>query len=101
MLNLFYKQPNETVTHAISYVAALPIDASAITSATLSAIDMVTGSTVTSTVLASSTAEISGMKALFTARAGTDGRDYKITVRATLNNDDIIEDDIVMRVRSV
>lgn len=97
----FLKQPTETVTHAFSYVAALPIDATSLSSATLSAIDLDTGADATSDVLSSTTGEISTLKVLFTVTGGEDGNNYKITISTALNNGDTIEDDVLMKVRAI
>lgn len=55
-----------------------------IDSGTLSAVDISDNSDASSTVLASTTASVSGTKLTTTVQAGTSGSTYKITFSATL-----------------
>lgn len=101
-MDTFTKQPSEKQTRAMNYTARLPQGAATLSSATVAAYDDA-GTNVSATILVSTTCTLSAdsLSALFRVQAGTDGEDYKITVTATLNNTDILEDDVLMKVRAV
>lgn len=96
-LQTFSKQPSERYKIAIEWSGKLPSGAS-LDSGSVSAVDTSDDSDATSTVLASSTAEISGTQSRATVRAGTDGKTYKITFLVTLDDGSILEEDVNMRV---
>lgn len=100
-METFVKQPSEKQTRAFDYSGKLSIGAASISSATVSAIDTSDGTSVSGTVLTSTTAVVSGYQVRFTVQAGTDGKTYKISTLATLNTGDILEDDVLMKVKAL
>lgn len=97
--NFFEKQPGESYTIEIEFLNRLPSGTS-LSSGTVSATDLST-MTTDNTVLASTTATISGTKAKTKVQAGTHGKDYKITFLTTLNDSSVLEEDVEMRVRAI
>lgn len=95
----FPKQPAEAYTIAMDYTNKLPTGAT-VSSGTVAAVDLVDNSSASSTVLASTTATISGAQARVKVQAGTNGRSYIVTFTTTLSNGDILEDDVRMDVKS-
>lgn len=93
----FSKNPSEKITIAIEFSGKLPSGAS-LSSGTVTAYDQTAGATDTS-VLTSTTATISGTQSKVQVRAGTHGKNYKITFVNTLDTGDILEDEIIMQVR--
>jgi hypothetical protein len=92
----FLKQPSETYTIAVEFSGKLPSGAS-LSSGTVSATRMDTGATDNS-VLASTSATISGTQARVRVKQGVSGVAYKITFVVTLSNTDILEEDVLMHV---
>jgi hypothetical protein len=92
----FVKQPSETYTIAVEFSGKLPSGAS-LSSGTVSAIRMDTGATDNS-VLASTSATISGTQARVRVKQGVSGVIYKITFVVALSNADILEEDVLMHV---
>jgi hypothetical protein len=99
MSTQFLKQPAETYTVAIEYAGKLPSGAT-IVSGTVAAVRLDTGAT-DNTVLASTTATISGTQVRAKVQAGTDGLDYRLTFAVTLSTGDLLEDDLVMKVKNL
>jgi hypothetical protein len=95
----FLKQPNESYTIAIEFAGQLPAGASLV-SGTVSAVRLDTGATDNS-VLASTTLTISGTQARVKVQAGTDGVDYRVTSLVTLSTSDVLEEDLLMKVRNL
>lgn len=83
----------------MDYTNKLPTGAT-VSSGTVAAVDLVDNSSASSTVLASTTATISGAQARVKVQAGTNGRSYIVTFTTTLSNGDILEDDVRMDVKS-
>ena len=94
------KQVAEQITYAFEFKDKLPTGAS-LASGTLSAIDVSDNSDQSTVVLDSTTATISGTQARFRAKAGTDGSKYKITLVATLDNNDKLEEDVILSVGNI
>jgi hypothetical protein len=92
----FVKQPAETYTVAVEFAGKLPSGAS-LSSGTVSATRMDTGATDNS-VLASTSATISGTQARVRVKQGVSGVPYKLTFVVTLSNADILEEDVLMHV---
>lgn len=98
-MNSFDKQPAESYTIAIEFLGKLPSGAS-LSSGTVAGYDIQANAT-DNTVLASTTATISGTQARVKVQAGTTSKDYKITFTCTLSDSSILEEDIIMRVRTI
>ena len=96
-LRTFIKQPAESYVIAIEWLGRLPIGAT-LSSGTVSAVNMATGLT-DNTVLASTTATISGTQARVKVTGGTTGTDFKVTFLCTFSTGDVLEEDIIMMVR--
>ena len=94
------KQVDEQVTYAFEFKNRLAFGA-ALSSGTLTATDTSDSSDVTATLLTSATATISGTQAKFRVIAGTAGRTYRITLLATLDNSDVLEEDVLFRIANV
>ena len=94
------KQPNEQVTYAFEFKNRLAFGAS-LSSGAFTATDKSDDSDVTATLLSSSTATISGTQARFRVIAGTAGRTYRITLLATLDNSDVLEEDVLFVIANV
>jgi hypothetical protein len=97
-LRTFIKQPAESYVIAIEWAGRLPIGAT-LSSGTVSAVNVETGIT-DNTVLASTTATISGTQARVKVTGGTLQTDYKITFLCTFSSADVLEEDVVMMVRA-
>ena len=91
------KQPSENYPLALQYYGNLPVGTS-LSSAALSAIDLLDDSDATNIVLASPTGTISGTQVLFRVQGGATGKNYKITCLATLSDGSILEDEITLTV---
>lgn len=96
LLESFTKHPSESYTKGINYAGLLPAGA-AIASVSATATDTMTGADASATVLGSPS--FSGDEALIPVQAGTDGRDYLITFLLTLDNSNVVADQILMQVR--
>lgn len=96
----FTKQPGESYTIAIEYLGNLPGTAT-LSSGTVAAIDVGSGASASGTVLATTTATISGTQSKIKVTAGTAGHEYKITFTNTLSTGEILEDDVFMRVDEI
>lgn len=99
-MDRFTKQTGASFVIAIEYVNRLPPGSTSISSGTVSAKKYDTDTT-DNTVLASTTATISGTQARVKVQSGTTGEDYKITFLTTTSNGDILEDDVLMQVRDL
>lgn len=96
----FQKQPGEDYSIAIEFLDKLPTGRT-LTSGTVAALDLGTGTSASATVLASTTATISGTQARVKVQAGTHGKDYKITFLCDLDNGETLEEDVIMKVREI
>ncbi len=92
----FYKQPSETYTIAMDFVGRIPPTVT-ISSDSVTAVDE-DGSDASATVISSSTS--SGTEVQAVVQAGSTGTDYRITISATLSNSEVLEEDVLMRVRA-
>ena len=95
----FEKQPGESYTITVDYTGKLPSGAE-VDSGTVAAVVVQSGDTDNS-VLSSTTATTTTTSAAIKVTGGTDGEDYKVTFTTTLDNTDVLEDDVLMRVREV
>lgn len=96
--NKFVKQPTEDYDITIeSTTAKLPAGRT-ISSATVAAVE--DGGTTDNTVLASTTVTVSGNDLTFHPQAGTDGKWYRFDVLITLDNGNILEDNVWMIVEN-
>ena len=96
-VNFFTKQPTEEYDIGVDYEDRLASGRS-LSSAVVTAYDLVAEADATSTVLDDGTGAISGTTASEGVKAGTAGHTYRITFKATLDNADILEEDVVMTV---
>ena len=93
--NFFDKQPSEIFTIAVDYTDRLDTGET-IVSKTIVIVEVLTGTDRTSTMLR--TSSILGAKVLVGVQAGTTGIDYKITVKATTNGSNVLEEEVIMHV---
>ena len=101
-IGVVQKQPSERFPVAISYANRLPSGVS-LASATVAAIRLDDQSEASSTLLYSTTAQVSGTDVVVGLQAGTDGKDYQVTVTATLSTGSPayrLEDDFLVQVRA-
>lgn len=96
LLESFAKQPAETYPIGVEFSGQLPAG-TAIVSGTVAGKNMATGLT-DNTILANTTATISGTQAKVKVLGGTDGVQYKITFLVTLDDGSVLEEDILMNV---
>ena len=94
----FPKQPPETYTTGVDFVDKLPAGIS-LSSGTVAAFDPA-GTDVSATVLANTTATISGTQALVRVLAGVHGVRYRIKFLCSLTNGDVREKDLLMSVEN-
>lgn len=95
-MSFFHKQPAEQYTIAVEFSGKLP-SGTALSSGTVAAVDS-QGNDVATTILGSTGAAISGTQAKVLVKAGTTGQQYKITFKMTLDNANLLEEDITMSV---
>jgi hypothetical protein len=94
---ILYKRPNEKITYSYDFTPKLPSDSS-LSASSVTAVDEA-GVVATSEVVASSSA--SGLVLTGILQAGTDGKDYTITMQAVgTTSFDKREWIVEMRVRS-
>ncbi len=93
------KQPAEKLTIGVDFANDLA-SGETISSAVVSAIDLSDGSDASAIVL-TGLSGISTSVVSHTAKAGTDGKRYKITFRATTDAPHIFEADVIMTVREL
>lgn len=91
------KRPTEAYSIAVEFVGKLPA-ATSLASGTLNAVNRTTGLT-DNTVLASTTATISGTQAIFKGQVGTSPTDYLITLTVTLNDGSVLVEEVLLQVR--
>lgn len=91
------KRPTEAYSIAVEFVGKLPTGTS-LASGVLNAVNRTTGLT-DNTVLASTTATISGTQAIFKGQVGTSPTDYLITLTVTLNEGSILVEEVLLQVR--
>lgn len=96
-MDTFIKQPTERIGYGPDFTDRLPTGAT-VSSATIVAINLATGSADNS-VLASTTATISGNIAYATLINGVDGKDYQISWTCTLSDSSILVEDALLKVR--
>lgn len=93
----FVKLPVEQYDVAIDYADRLPAGRT-ISSATLTAKKLSDGSDVTALVLQSATGSVIGNQVAMKVKSGVDGEQYRIIVPASLDNGDLLQDDLTMAV---
>ena len=93
----FIKEPNEKYVVAVEYAGLSPTGETLV-SGTVSALNLVTGTDATGTVLSSPTLTVAGTQAKATVRAGTSGTEYKLTFLTTWSGGSILEDELLMAV---
>lgn len=93
----FDKQPAETYPIAFEYYGKLPAGTS-LASAVGSAYNVTDSVDATAAVLHVTAGVIQGTRAIFRVKAGTTGKVYKITSKATLSDGSLLEDEIQMNV---
>ena len=94
----FTKHSAADYTTGINYTSRIPSGVS-VSSATLSAHDLLDGADVSPSVLGNTSATISNNTVQINAQAGVDGHDYLITVTTILSNADKVVDQLIMHVR--
>lgn len=95
----FAKQPGEDFDIAVEFTAAKLPSGRTISSATVSAVD--NDGTTDNTVLASTTVTVSGNDLTFHPQAGVSGKWYRFDILITLDNGNILEDNVWMIVDDV
>lgn len=100
MATLFLtKQAAEMYTIAVDFVDKLDTNRS-VSFGTVTAIDLYDNTDVSSTVLETSAAVVSGTKLSKGIKAGQQGHRYKLTFLATLDNADKLEEDVFMLIEN-
>jgi hypothetical protein len=94
------KQPNERLPLAFEFLDRLPLGGE-LSSGVFSAIDIADGSDVTIDILVSPTGTVSGTQVRFSVIAGTEDHVYKVTLRATLTDGSILEEDVKIAVGEI
>ncbi len=94
----FSKQPSESYTIAVEFSGKLPTGAS-LSSGTCAAYDP-NGASVSATVLTGVTVSVSGTQARIGVQNGTHGVDYRLRFLMTLTTNEVLEEDILMRVEN-
>lgn len=91
------KQPLEKFYQGVDWSEALP-EGRTIVVCTVSALDLADGSDATGVILGSSGAAIdsTGSKTSVQLRGGTNHHRYKVTFRATLDDGEILEEDLTV-----
>jgi hypothetical protein len=101
LLDPVYKQPSERWKRAIEYYGRLPPGTATLSSAVLTAVDTEDESDVSTTLIDQTTKAISGTQLSFVLMAGDDTHDYKVTVKMTLSDNQVLEDDFMVYVREL
>lgn len=96
-VNFFTKQPSEEYDISVDFADRL-VTGRSLLSAAVTAYDLTAAADATSTVLNDGTGAISGTTVAEGVKAGTTGHTYRITFKATLDNADVLEEDLVMNV---
>ena len=91
----FFKQPSEQYSIGFEFAGKLPSSTN-LSSGTVSAKDLATGTDVSTTILGSTNATIVGTQAMVMVKAGTTGAKYKITFLVLLTNGNVLEEDVQM-----
>ena len=94
--NFLDKQPSEVFTIDVNYLARLAVGETVISKIVI-VTEVLTGSDVTTAIVKISA--IITPKVYITLQGGTDGMDYKITVKATTNSNNVLEEEVIMHVR--
>lgn len=92
------KQPTDRRSRSVDFAEKVP-DGVTIESATVAAVKVDTLEDVADDLLDSENGSVSGTKVSFIVKGGEDGGRYKITISATLSNDDVLTADIFLSVR--
>ena len=95
----FDKQPREAYVIGIEWQGKLPPGAALFTCGVEATRypDLV----LDNSVIANTLATVSSTQTFIQVRAGTHGHDYRISFFPTLTNGDILEEDVLMRVREL
>jgi hypothetical protein len=96
----FEKQPAEAYLIAIEWSGKLPIGAS-LFAGTVEATLFPDIGVVDNSVIANTLASVSGTQSIIKVQNGEHGRDYRITFLMTLDNGDLLEEDVLMQVRAL
>lgn len=96
-MNKLNKTPNEQYTVELDFASKLPTGA-ALSSGVLSVREVKTGKVVSDALLVSTTATINADVAQATIKGGEVGRVYKLTYLVTLDNTDVLEEDVLVSV---
>lgn len=94
------KQPNERYTVSLDYSSKLP-EGATIDHAGVSAWDLTNDMDASSELLSTTIGTVSedGLYVGVALKGGIDGREYKVTVLATLSDGEVLEDDVTVYVR--
>jgi hypothetical protein len=95
----FSKQPAETYTIGIPFAGKLPTGTTVV-SGTVSATDPA-GTDVTGTVLGSAVVAVVNNEARVRVLAGEHGVEYRLRFVVTLDNSDVLEEDVLMTVENL
>lgn len=99
-MNTFIKQPAETYTIAVEFAGKLPLGA-ALSTGVVACFDPL-GTDVSGALLIGTTAVIAGTQArIKVLAAGVHGVIYRIRFRVTLDNGDVLEEDVEMSVENL
>lgn len=96
---VFEKQANEKIPKGIDYVGRLPTGAT-VQSVAVSAAIMPDLTDAAATVL-EGIASVTTTRVTQMLKAGSDGKDYRITFLTTLSDGSQLEDDLLMQVRNI
>lgn len=94
------KQPAEFYPITFEYMNKLP-QKTDLVSGTISARNLTDNVDATNVVLDSTSATILGTQAKVKLKAGTNGKRYQITIRVTLTDGFVLEDELYMSVREL
>lgn len=102
MADPFTKQPSESYDLAFDFTGKLP-SGRTLASGTLAATELASGADATGTVLLAAVAaiDVSANQALLRVQSGADGTDYKLTCVVTLDDGQVLEEDVIMQVREL
>jgi hypothetical protein len=97
-LDVFYKHPDEAYTVGVSFIDKLPTGANLASADISEVIDLLDGSNKSLVVVG--TVDVSGTILEIPVQGGTDGHDYLISINATLDNDNVLNERVLMKVRA-
>lgn len=98
-MQTFSKQPSESYTIGVPFAGKLPTGAS-VASGVVAAFDP-SGADVSGSVLSGTSCTIVANEALIKVLGGVHGTDYRLRFRVTLDNSDVLEEDVVMTVENL